>query len=75
VYDNEFDFINICGRLSSRRGHFDKQTMKSDTVGQWSFQVSTVIVPKRWQVLWRKAEKDEVASMCDGSHQNGLKWK
>lgn len=68
-------FSNLCGNLSNMRGHFDKQTIKSDAVGQLSFQASTVIVSGRWFGVQRKAEKNNVASILDGkgSHQNGLK--
>lgn len=67
-------FSTLCGNLSSMRGHFDKQTMNSDTVGQLGFQASTVVVPGRWFIVQRKTEKNNVASILDGkgSHQNGL---
>lgn len=68
-------FSTLSGNLSSMRGHFDKQTMKSDAVGQLSFQASTVVVSGTWFVVQRKAEKNNVAYILDGkgSHQNGLR--
>lgn len=75
VWLDDHCFSSLCGNLSGMTGHFDKQTMKSDAVGQSNFQASTVVVSGRWFVVQRKAEKNNVASILGGkgSHQNGLK--